>query len=194
MLRGALRLAAKWPHSILRRFRKGIERGADKAANAGIPQACFLAVAGELWEAVVRLDAKLSSRRAIVALLKPTPTERRASEARKARELQESRVRDVTGPVMDAANQALCELIRQSAAYWQHISTTVAGIVLDRGMSVERKRDEIEKVARGTKEPEAVRKAGDVTLAVWEKVKHLWPVESEATPPTLEDILDSLVT
>jgi transcriptional regulator with XRE-family HTH domain len=192
VMRQVFRLAAKWPRNIQRRFRKSIERGADRAARAGILDACFLAVSGELQEVVRRLDAALSHRRAIVALLKPTPRGRRASEARKAREWRESRVRAVTLPVINAANEALSDLRQSSAsAYWQHIATTVAGVVLDRGTSVEWKRDEIEKVARGTKEPEAVRRAGEAAFAVWEKVKHRWPSESAQAPPTTDEMLDS---
>jgi transcriptional regulator with XRE-family HTH domain len=192
VMRQAFRLAAKWPRNIQSRFRKSIERGADRASRAGIPDACFRAVSGELQEVVRRLDAALSHRRAIVALLKPTPRGRRASEARKAREWRESRVLAVTLPVINAANEALSALMQQSGSYWLAIATTVAGIVLDRGMAAERKRDEIEKVARGTKEPEAVRKAGEAAFAVWEKVKHRWPSESAQAPQTIDEMLDSL--
>jgi transcriptional regulator with XRE-family HTH domain len=191
VMRQAFRLAAKWPRNIQRRFRKSIERGAARAERAGIPEVVFIIVTKETRDAVNRLDATLSHRPAIVALLKPTPSERRASEATKARELRHSQVMDVTVPVTSAMNEALSALMPQSGSYWMDIVTTVAGIVLDRGMSAERKRDEIEKVARRTKEPEAVRKAGEAAFAVWEKVKHRWPSESAQAPPTTDEMLDS---
>ena len=131
-------------------------------------------------DVVNRLDTTLSGRRAIVALLKPTPRERRASEARRGREWHESRVMDVTLPVMGAANEALSALIEQSGSYWLDIATTVAGIALDRGMSAEQKQAKIARLAQTTTEPEAVRRAGEAAMAVSEKVKHRWPSESPA--------------
>lgn len=182
--RSICRAFVRWPNRRLRRARRRAERAVAVGAKKGIDPALIQTLELELALALDPLCELKSFARtpAFESLTRPTRRQAAQSEYKARLTEYETAYGGVVYRVFQAVQAVLAPLAGDTdPSRWESFQHTVKSIACDRDLKPEQRRARIAELARTTKHPQEVIRAGDEGMAAWERRRILIPPQPD--PP-----------